>query len=112
MLSPVDIQHHLYLSFLDGQTADIALKVNGTWRAVYKLHRVVLIQSVCVISCAGIVGALLTGLVAFRQGYFKSLFTAGFAESSPRLNGHHRGPDELEIVLDDRNITRAGMLSY
>lgn len=85
MLSPVDIQHHLYLSFLDGQTADIALKVHGTWRAVYKLHRVVLIQS----------------------GYFKSLFTAGFAESSPRLNGHHRGPDELEIVLDDRNITRA-----
>ncbi|KAF4572438.1 hypothetical protein EYR36_006943 [Pleurotus pulmonarius] len=85
MLSPVDIQHHLYLSFLDGQTADVALKVNGTWHAVYKLHRVVLIQS----------------------GYFKSLFTAGFAESSPRLNGHHRGPDELEIVLDDRNITRA-----
>jgi hypothetical protein len=42
-----DIQNHLYASFLDGSAADVALRVRGSWHAVYNLHRVVLIQSVC-----------------------------------------------------------------
>ncbi|KAF5355253.1 hypothetical protein D9758_006020 [Tetrapyrgos nigripes] len=75
--SPADIQSHLYQSFLQRSTADVALRVSGTWSAIYRLHRVVLIQS----------------------GFFRSLFTAGFSESS-----HVR---EIEVSLDDANITRA-----
>lgn len=48
VLSPTDIQSHIYSAFLQRRTADVALRVTGTWRAVYKLHRVVLIQSVSV----------------------------------------------------------------
>ncbi len=44
--SPQDLQSHLYHAFLDGKTADVALRISGSWRAVYHLHRVVLIQSV------------------------------------------------------------------
>lgn len=45
--SALDIQNHLYTSFLEGSTADVALRVRGSWHAIYNLHRVVLIQSVC-----------------------------------------------------------------
>jgi hypothetical protein len=45
-ISPIDIQSHLYASLLEGRTADVALRVRGTWQAVYRLHRVVLIQAV------------------------------------------------------------------
>ncbi|KAF8887738.1 hypothetical protein BD779DRAFT_1719529 [Infundibulicybe gibba] len=85
--SAVDIQNHLYTSFLEAKTADVALHVRGSWNAIYRLHRVVLIQS----------------------GFFRSLFTAGFqeSESSPRLGTHYRGPDEIDIIFDDINITRA-----
>lgn len=38
------------------------------------------------------------------QGFFRSLFTAGFSESL--LNVH--SPDQIDLVFDDRNITRAG----
>lgn len=44
--SSVDLQQHIYNSLLESRTADISLHVKGTWEAVYKLHRVVLIQSV------------------------------------------------------------------
>lgn len=44
--SAVDIQHHLYLSFLEGRTTDIALRIRGSWHAIYRLHKVVLTQSV------------------------------------------------------------------
>jgi hypothetical protein len=44
--SPINIQNHLYTSFLEGRTADVALRIVGSWSAVYYLHRVVLIQSV------------------------------------------------------------------
>lgn len=45
--TPIEIQSHLYLSFLGGHTADVALHTKGgTWQAVYQLHRVVLIQAV------------------------------------------------------------------
>ncbi|KAG5721985.1 hypothetical protein E4T56_gene18457 [Termitomyces sp. T112] len=82
--SAADIQNHLYTSFLEGSTADVALCVHGTWDAVYKLHRVVLIQS----------------------GFFRSLFTAGFAESAPRIVSS-TVPEEIVIHFDDINITRA-----
>ncbi|KAG1749616.1 uncharacterized protein EDB91DRAFT_1344244 [Suillus paluster] len=84
-LSSVDLQHHIYNSLLESRTADVALHVHGTWEAIYKLHRVVLIQS----------------------GFFSSLFTAGFLESSPKLRSHLRGPEEIDVIFDDRNITRA-----
>lgn len=41
-----DIQSHLYNSFIQGSTHDVAIRVSGNWSALYKLHRVVLIQSV------------------------------------------------------------------
>ncbi|KAG6918684.1 hypothetical protein DXG01_012502 [Tephrocybe rancida] len=85
--SAVDIQSHLYTSFLEGSAADVALRVHGSWDAIYELHRVVLIQS----------------------GFFRSLFTAGFAESTPRI-GSSSGPEEIIIHFDDPNITRAARL--
>lgn len=45
---PRNLQDHLYTSFLEGSTADVALHISGSWQAVYKLHRVVLIQAVSV----------------------------------------------------------------
>ena len=44
--SPRNLQDHIYASFLEGSTADVALHISGSWHAVYKLHRVVLIQAV------------------------------------------------------------------
>ncbi|KAJ6539673.1 hypothetical protein B0H19DRAFT_1222802 [Mycena capillaripes] len=73
-----DIQRHLYASLLHARTPDVTLRVRATWHATYRLHRVILIQA----------------------GFFNSLFTAGFAESSPK-------PDEIDIIFDDTNITRA-----
>ena len=40
------LQDHLYASFLEGSTADVSLHVSGSWSAVYRLHRVILIQAV------------------------------------------------------------------
>jgi hypothetical protein len=53
-LSPTaaDIQSHLYSAFLEGKTSDIVLRVRGTWHAIYRLHRVVLIQAVCSLTMA------------------------------------------------------------
>lgn len=43
------------------------------------------------------------------QGFFQSLFTAGFAESKTKLSTVRRSePDTIDIVFDDPNITRAG----
>ncbi|KAJ7456442.1 hypothetical protein FB451DRAFT_1353827 [Mycena latifolia] len=78
MRSAADLQRHLYTSFLHGRTPDVALRVRASWHATYKLHRIILIQA----------------------GFFNSLFTAGFAESSPQ-------PEEIDIIFDDTNITRA-----
>ncbi|EIW86358.1 hypothetical protein CONPUDRAFT_133800 [Coniophora puteana RWD-64-598 SS2] len=82
--SPSALQQHLYHSLLEGKTADVAIHVRGSWHAVYHLHRVVLIQS----------------------GFFSDLFTAGFAESTSRLNSHFAGPDRIDVLFDDHNITR------
>ncbi|EIN13191.1 hypothetical protein PUNSTDRAFT_123350 [Punctularia strigosozonata HHB-11173 SS5] len=84
-MSPTSLQQHLYASLLQGHTADVALRVRGSWDAVYKLHRVVLIQS----------------------GFFRSMFTSGFSESKHRFASHIAGPDQVDIVFDDPNITRA-----
>jgi hypothetical protein len=46
--SPTDLQNHLYASFIEGSTADVALHIKGSWEAIYKLHRVVLIQAVTI----------------------------------------------------------------
>ncbi|KAG2345332.1 hypothetical protein BDR05DRAFT_998466 [Suillus weaverae] len=84
-LSSVDLQQHIYNSLLESRTADVSLHVYGTWEAIYKLHRVILIQS----------------------GFFSSLFTAGFLESSPNLRSHIQGHEEIDVIFDDHNITRA-----
>lgn len=44
--SAFDLQAHLFSSLLQGYTADVSLVVRGSWEAVYRLHRVVLIQAV------------------------------------------------------------------
>ncbi|KAG2160162.1 uncharacterized protein EDB93DRAFT_1197093 [Suillus bovinus] len=84
-LSSIDLQQHIYNSLLESRTADVSLHVHGTWEAIYELHRVILIQS----------------------GFFSSLFTSGFLESSPKLRSHLQGPEEINVTFDDRNITRA-----
>ncbi|KAG6331604.1 hypothetical protein ID866_7486 [Astraeus odoratus] len=81
----LDLQQHIYSSLLESRTADISLHVRGTWEAAYKLHRVVLIQS----------------------GFFNSLFTGGFLESSPRPGGAPSAQQDVNVVFDDLNITRA-----
>ncbi|KAK2461731.1 hypothetical protein APHAL10511_006194 [Amanita phalloides] len=85
MSSTLNLQNHLYQAFLQGRTADVALHIRGSWEALYRLHRVVLIQA----------------------GFFCSLFTAGFSESAPRFHTHRSGPDQIDLVFDDPNITRA-----
>ncbi|KAF7310477.1 BTB domain-containing protein [Mycena chlorophos] len=75
----VQVQEHLYSSFLNGRTSDVTLQVRATtWSANYRLHRVVLIQA----------------------GFFASLWTSDFAEATT----FH---PEVTIVFDDTNITRA-----
>lgn len=101
-LSAVDIQSHLYTSFLEGSTSDLALRVRGSWHAIYNLHRVVLIQSVC-----NLQQRYLSSL-SLSKGFFRSLFTAGFIESSPRIINQHSDPQEIVIHFDDPNITRPG----
>jgi hypothetical protein len=93
----VDLQSHLYMSFLEAKTTDVALRIRGSWAAIYRLHRVVLIQAV------SREYAIYPYLIAIAQGFFQSLFTAGFSEDRKPTN-------EMEIVFDDQNITRAGML--
>ncbi|KAF9652044.1 hypothetical protein BDM02DRAFT_3184031 [Thelephora ganbajun] len=83
--SPRNLQDHLYASFLEGSTADVALHISGSWHAVYKLHRVVLIQA----------------------EFFRRLFTAGFSESRFRQRPSRcGGPEPIHIHFSDPNITR------
>ncbi|KAJ3724307.1 hypothetical protein DFJ43DRAFT_1003007 [Lentinula guzmanii] len=94
------IQSHLYNSLLTGQTSDICIRITGAFDATYHLHRVVLIQA----------------------GFWRDLFTGGFVESSAkrqttgfksgtRIDSHNSlssfGAEILDVVLDDRNISRA-----
>lgn len=50
-------------------------------------------------------------MIDFYQGFFRSLFTSGFSESAPKAGHRYLGPDIIEVVFDDRNITRAGKLA-
>jgi hypothetical protein len=43
---PAEFQAHIYNSFLQGNTADVALRIRASWNAIYNFHRVVLIQAV------------------------------------------------------------------
>lgn len=94
------IQSHLYNSFLSGQTSDVSIRISGAFSTTYRLHRVVLIQA----------------------GFWRDLFTGGFVESSVKLRTTGRksdtrvassitnsssGEEILDVVLDDRNISRA-----
>ncbi|KAL5534663.1 hypothetical protein ACEPAG_1127 [Sanghuangporus baumii] len=79
MPTPSDIQSHLFSAFLSGRTADVALRVRGSWEGTYRLHRVVLIQA----------------------GFFRSLFDGGFREAGGKQQG------EVSVTFDDPNITRA-----
>src|SRR5260221_8928395 len=47
---PAVFQAHIYNSFLQGRTSDVALRIHGSWDATYKFHRVVLIQAVGTLS--------------------------------------------------------------
>ncbi|KAJ7748480.1 hypothetical protein DFH07DRAFT_829825 [Mycena maculata] len=78
MRSSDHIQRHLYSSLLHARVPDVTINVRASWHARYRLHRLVLIQA----------------------GFFHSLFTAGFAESTPQ-------PEDIEIIFNDDNITRA-----
>ncbi|QRW05007.1 hypothetical protein RhiLY_04006 [Ceratobasidium sp. AG-Ba] len=84
--SPRYIQNHLYQMFLEGQTADVSVVIRGSWQALYRLHRVILIQS----------------------DYFRTLFTNGFLESSRSYRSPAGGTsgDVMELHFDDPNITR------
>lgn len=43
---PSEFQAHVYSSFLQGRTCDVALRIRASWDAIYNFHRVVLIQAV------------------------------------------------------------------
>lgn len=101
--SATDIQAHLYNSFLEGKTADVSLHVRGSWEAVYRLHRVVLIQAVSILVFFVDIQSETCG-----QGFFRSLFAGGFLESSPKLSSHYAGPEEVDVTFADPNITRPG----
>lgn len=84
--SPNDLQSHLYASFLQRKTADVALRISGSWNAVYRLHRVILIQAV-------------SRTVFIRQ--LKRVYVrydrATFSLSSPRASVNPK-PSTLAIV--------------
>ncbi|THH30187.1 hypothetical protein EUX98_g4025 [Antrodiella citrinella] len=80
-----ELQKHLYASFVEGKTADVSLRIRGSWDATYHLHKVILIQA----------------------GFFKSLFTAGFVESIAKFASSQHESPVIDIVFDDPNITRA-----
>lgn len=101
--SSADIQTHIFSALLQGTTPDVALRVRGSWGAVYKLHRLILTQSVSV--CPFAHSAACADRV---QGFFHSLFTSGFLESSYRRRNLVYGCDVIDVVFPDRNITRAG----
>ncbi|KAH8834861.1 hypothetical protein DL96DRAFT_1549557 [Flagelloscypha sp. PMI_526] len=78
---------HLWNSFLERTTSDVSIRVTASWRAVYHLHKVVIIQSDAPSHAADSI-----------KGFFRTLFTAGFSEAS---SGR-----AIDVVFDDANITR------
>ncbi|KAF8272353.1 hypothetical protein EI94DRAFT_1796249 [Lactarius quietus] len=84
---PAEFQAHIYNSFLQGDTSDVALRIRASWNAIYNFHRVVLIQA----------------------DFFRYLFTGGFVESEVKGSSLRPGVSKrpIEVVFDDTNITRA-----
>jgi hypothetical protein len=102
--TPQQLQNHLYEAFLTGQTADVSLVVRGSWNAIYKLHRIVLTQAVC--EHSGCRSFRRHAFLILSQGFFRSLFTSGFAEGSANANVNE---GKVQMRFDhDPNITRAG----
>jgi hypothetical protein len=82
-ISPIDLQSHLYASLLEARTADVALRVRGTWQAVYRLHRVVLIQAVSLIVAPMIFDDL---TLPPRRGSFGLYLHLGLSSPNQRLD--------------------------
>jgi hypothetical protein len=104
---PADFQAHVYNSFLQGRTSDVAIRIRGSWEAIYKFHRVVLIQAVRTL---GFFAPTLSSLTPFED-YFRHLFTGGFIESEDKDStpGSRVASGPIDVEFDDTNITRAGM---
>ena len=104
---PAEFQAHIYDSFLQGRTSDVALRICGSWDAFYKFHRVVLIQAVRTLSLL-----LLWSSVRLHplEEFFRDLFTGGFVESEDKgfSPGSRVASGPIELTLYDPNITRAG----
>lgn len=48
---PSEFQAHIYNSFLQGRTSDVAIRISGaSWDAIYNFHRIILIQAVRTLS--------------------------------------------------------------
>jgi hypothetical protein len=105
---PAEFQAHVYNSFLQGRTSDVAIRIRGSWDAIYKVHRVVLIQAVRTRSLLLLQRSL--HLHPFED-FFRHLFTGGFVESEDNdpTTGSRVASGPIEVVFDDTNITRAGM---
>lgn len=43
---PSEFQANIFNSFLQGETSDVTIRIRASWQAIYKCHRVVLIQAV------------------------------------------------------------------
>ncbi|KAG8951623.1 hypothetical protein FRC04_005911 [Tulasnella sp. 424] len=111
--TPQDIQNHLYHAFLNRATTDICIHVHAKgWNLAYDLHRVVLIQSVSRRLPSLSESHLRSRLKRRPQGFFRSLFTRGFRESSfrPTSPSSLDQPDVIDVHFDDPNITRAARL--
>ena len=80
--SPSDLQSHLYTSFLQRKTADVALRISGSWNAIYRLHRVILIQAVRRTFCAFWL-SLLIPFELHRASFSRCLLRAS---ASPHLS--------------------------
>jgi hypothetical protein len=101
---PAEFQAHIYDSFLQGRTSDVTLRIRGSWHAIYKFHRVVLIQAVCTLRPLSPQFSL---HLHPSEEFFRDLFTGGFVESEDKSSPGSRvtsGPIEVEF---DTNITRA-----
>jgi hypothetical protein len=102
---PAEFQAHIFNSFLQGKTSDVALRVRASWHAVYKFHRVVLIQAVRIFIHPNTPFAYIPS-----QEFFRHLFTGGFVESEGKDSspGSCITSGPIEVVFDDTNITRPG----
>lgn len=101
---PAEFQAHIYNSFLQGRTSDVDIRIRASWDAIYKFHRVVLIQAVRSL----VFVRSNVSLYSFEE-FFRHLFTGGFSESEDKdSSSGSRVSRPIEVVFDDINITRPG----